>query len=118
MIFSVTTQRYDWSELQVINNKRRLTTPTTSLVTQRRETENKSAEMTDERTTFSSSSLFGVSVCVYVCVCVVEVELNDERPTPGVFGTLAVPVLGRLLLLQVDVAGGGVVGVGAGLQDR
>lgn len=47
-------------------------------------------------------------------------ELNDERSTPGVFGTLAVPVLGRLLLLQVDVAGGGVVGVGlgAGLQDR
>lgn len=48
----------------------------------------------------------------------VGVELNNERSTPGVFRTLALLVLGCLLLLQVDVAGGGVVGVGAGLQDR
>ena len=44
-----------------------------------------------------------------------ESVLHDEGSAAGVFRTLAVPVVGPLLL-QVDVAGGGVVG--EGLQNR
>lgn len=41
--------------------------------------------------------------------CVYVTALHDEWSAARVFGTLAVPVL-HALLLQVDVAGGGVVG--------
>lgn len=41
--------------------------------------------------------------------------LDNEWSAARMFGTLAVPVLGPLLL-QVDVAGGGVMG--EGLQNR
>lgn len=47
-------------------------------------------------------------VCV-VCVCLSVYELHNEWSTMGMFRTLAIPVFFSLLL-QVDIAVGGVVG--------
>lgn len=51
---------------------------------------------------------------LFVCARGLRV-LHNERSAAGMFGTLVVPAL-CTLLLQVDVAGGGVVG--EGLQNR
>lgn len=48
---------------------------------------------------------------MFFCVCVRLSVLHNEWSAAGMFRTLAVPVLSSLLL-QVDIAGGGVVGEG------
>lgn len=48
---------------------------------------------------------------MFMCVCVCLSALHNEWSAAGMFRTLAVPVLCPLLL-QVDIAGGGVVGEG------
>ncbi len=63
----------------------------------------------------ADSGRIGLCVVLCVCVCVCLSVLHNEWSTAGMFRTLAVPVL-RPLLLQVDIAGGGVVG--EGLQNR
>ena len=51
----------------------------------------------------------------FFCVCVCLSVLHNEWSAARMFRTLAIPVLSPLLL-QVDIAGGGVVG--EGLQNR
>ena len=53
--------------------------------------------------------------CFFFVVCVCLSVLHNEWSAARMFRTLAVPVLSPLLL-QVDIAGGGVVG--EGLQNR